>query len=160
MSRESRQELLAAIGDAFRVNQNKADVFDDVASEILRINRTDMRAMDIVSRRGRVTAGELAEEAGLTTGGVTAVVDRMERAGLLKRARDPDDRRRVWLETTPLVLEKTMPIWGPMQELWKSRARDLSRDQLAFLLRFLTDSNEMMDEQIERLRQLRDEGQG
>jgi hypothetical protein len=89
-----------------------ADVFDDVASEILSINRTDMRAVDIVNRRGRVAAGELAEEAGLTTGAVTPVVDQMERGGLLKRARDPDDRRRVWLETTPLVLEKTMPIWG------------------------------------------------
>jgi DNA-binding MarR family transcriptional regulator len=158
MSRESKQELLTAIGDAFRINQNKADVFDDVASEILSINRTDMRAMDIVSRRGRVTAGELAKEAGLTTGGVTAVVDRMERAGLLKRVRDPDDRRRVWLETTPLVLEKTMPIWGPMQELWESWARNLTRDQLEFLLRFLTESNELMEEQIERLRRLRDEG--
>jgi DNA-binding MarR family transcriptional regulator len=158
MSRESKQELLTAIGDAFRINQNKADVFDDVASEILSINRTDMRAMDIVSRRGRVTAGELAKEAGLTTGGVTAVVDRMERAGLLKRVRDPDDRRRVWLETTPLVLEKTMPIWGPMQELWESWARNLTRAQLEFLLRFLTESNELMEEQIERLRRLRDEG--
>jgi DNA-binding MarR family transcriptional regulator len=158
MSRESKQELLTAIGDAFRINQNKADVFDDVASEILSINRTDMRAMDIVSRRGRVTAGELAKEAGLTTGGVTAVVDRMERAGLLKRVRDPDDRRRVWLETTPLVFEKTMPIWGPMQELWESWARNLTRDQLEFLLRFLTESNELMEEQIERLRRLRDEG--
>jgi DNA-binding MarR family transcriptional regulator len=158
MSRESKQELLTAIGDAFRINQNKADVFDDVASEILSINRTDMRAMDIVSRRGRVTAGELAKEAGLTTGGVTAVVDRMERAGLLKRVRDPDDRRRVWLETTPLVFEKTMPIWRPMQELWESWARNLTRDQLEFLLRFLTESNELMEEQIERLRRLRDEG--
>ena len=158
MARESRQELLAAIGDAFRINQNKADVFDDVASEILNINRTDMRAVDIVNRRGRVTAGELAKEAGLTTGGVTAVIDRMELAGLLKRIRDPDDRRRVWLETTPLVLEKTMPIWGPMQELWESWARDLTREQLEFLLKFLTEGNELMDDQIQRLRRLRDEG--
>jgi DNA-binding MarR family transcriptional regulator len=149
---------LAAIGDAFRINQNKADVFDDVASEILNINRTDMRAVDIVNRRGRVTAGELAKEAGLTTGGVTAVIDRMELAGLLKRIRDPDDRRRVWLETTPLVLEKTMPIWGPMQELWESWARDLTREQLEFLLKFLTEGNELMDDQIQRLRRLRDEG--
>jgi DNA-binding MarR family transcriptional regulator len=158
MSRETKPELMAAIGDAFRINQNNADVFDDVASEILGINRTDMRAMDIVGRRGRITAGELAKEAGLTTGGVTVVVDRMERAGLLKRVRDPDDRRRVWLEATPLVAQKTLPIWGPMQELWESWARDLTRDQLEFLLKFLTEGNELMDEQIDRLRRLRDQG--
>jgi hypothetical protein len=51
-----------------------------------------------------------------------------------------------------------VPVWGPMQELWESWARNLTRDQLEFLLKFLTEGNELMDEQIERLRQLRDEG--
>jgi hypothetical protein len=45
-----------------------------------------------------------------------------------------------------------------MQELWESWARNLTRERLEFLLRFLTESNELMDEQIERLRRLRDEG--
>ena len=51
-----------------------------------------------------------------------------------------------------------MPIWGPMQELWESWARDLTKEELEFLLTFLTAGNELMDEQIERLRRLRDEG--
>ena len=156
MTRESKEQLLSAIGDAFRVNQNQSDVFDDVASEILGINRTDMRCMDIVSRHGRISAGELAKEAGLTTGGVTAVVDRLERAALLRRVADPDDRRRVWLEVTPETFKRTMPIWGPLQETWEARGRRFTREQLEFLLAFLTDSNELMTGHIERIRRLRD----
>ena len=49
----------------------------------------------------RITAGELAAEAGLTTGAVTAVIDRLERAGYARRVRDDEDRRRIKVEVTP-----------------------------------------------------------
>jgi DNA-binding MarR family transcriptional regulator len=156
MSRQSKQELLDAIGDQFRISQNRSDVFDEAASQILGINRTDMRVIDIVTRKGRATAGEVAKEAALTTGGVTAVVDRLERVGYLQRVRDPDDRRRVWLEATPKLWERTMEIWGPLSELWQSRARNLSREQLEFVLEFLAGGNEMMSDQIDRVRELRE----
>ena len=156
MSRQSKQELLDAISDQFRISQNWSDAFDEIASEILGINRTDMRVMDIVSRKGRASAGEVAKEAALTTGGVTAVVDRMEQAGYLKRVRDQDDRRRVWLEPTPKVWERTAEIWGPLSELWQSRAGNLSREELEFILEFLADGNEMMAGEIERVQALRD----
>jgi DNA-binding MarR family transcriptional regulator len=158
MSRKSRSELLDAIGDQFRINQNRADVFDEIASQILGLNRTDMLCLDIVSRRGRVTAGELAREAGLTSGGATAVVDRLERAGYLRRVRDDEDRRRVWLEVTPEMFEKSAPIWGPMKEAWESQAKDLTVEQLEFLLDFLERGNDLSEQQIERLRRLRDGG--
>jgi DNA-binding MarR family transcriptional regulator len=156
MSRQSKQELLDAIGDQFRVQQNWSDAFDEIASEILGINRTDMRVIDIVTRKGRATAGEVAKEAALTTGGVTAVVDRLEKVGYLRRVRDPDDRRRVWLEATPELYEKSWEIWGPMSDLWQSRAKKLSREQLEFILWFLAEGNELMSGQIERVQAMRD----
>jgi DNA-binding MarR family transcriptional regulator len=157
MSRQSKQELLDAISDQFRASQNWSDAFDEIASQILGLNRTDMRVIDIVTRKGRATAGEVAKEAALTTGGVTAVVDRLEKVGYLKRVRDPDDRRRVWLEGTPELFEKSWEIWGPLSDLWQSRARDLSREQLEFVLEFLSEGNEMMSGQIERVQAMRDQ---
>ncbi|MFL5871212.1 MAG: MarR family winged helix-turn-helix transcriptional regulator [Solirubrobacterales bacterium] len=156
MSRQSKQELLNAISDQFRISQNWSDAFDEIASEILGINRTDMRVIDIVERRGRATAGEVAKEAALTTGGVTAVVDRLEKLGYLKRVRDPDDRRRVWVEPTPELWERAGKIWAPLSDRWESRARNLSRDQLEFILSFLAEGNEMMAGEIERVRAMRD----
>jgi DNA-binding MarR family transcriptional regulator len=156
MSRQSKQELLDAISDQFRESQNWSDVFDEIASEILGINRTDMRVIDIVTRKGRATAGEVAKAAALTTGGVTAVVDRLEEVGYVRRVRDPDDRRRVWLEGTPELYERSWEIWGPLSELWQSRARKLTREQLEFILWFLAEGNEMMSGQVERVRAMRD----
>jgi DNA-binding MarR family transcriptional regulator len=104
----------------------------------------------------RVSPGEVANEAALTTGGVTVVVDRLEKAGYLRRVRDPEDRRRVWLEPTQQMWERSEAIWGPLAELWQSRGAKLSRDELAFILEFLADGNEAMSGQIERVKALRD----
>ena len=49
----------------------------------------------------RVTAGDLARLTGLTTGAVTGIIDRLERAGFARRERDPEDRRRVYVRGDP-----------------------------------------------------------
>jgi DNA-binding MarR family transcriptional regulator len=152
----TKAELVQAIGAQFRVNQNRSDVFDEIAADHLGLNRTDQRCLDVISRLGRVTAGELAEEAGLTTGGVTAVVDRLEKAGYARRVPDERDRRKVLIEITPHFHERTWPIWGPLAEEWQRQSASLTHDQLEFLLRFLTEGNEISARHIERLREMRD----
>ena len=92
----------------------------------------------------------------MTTGGVTAVVDRLERDGWARRVRDPDDRRRVLIEAAPEAMEKTWEIWGPLTAAWDAEARGYTREQLEFLLRFLERGNEMAAAQIERIREMRD----
>jgi len=60
-----------------------------------------IRFLDVLQEREPLTAGELAVEAGLTTGAVTTVLDRLERAGYALRVRDTHDRRRILVELTP-----------------------------------------------------------
>ena len=88
--------------------------FDDALARTLGINRTDTRCLDIVDRHQRVTAGQLAEEAGLTTGAVTAVLDRLERAGLVRRVPDDEDRRRVWVTLTADADAVTKDLYEPV----------------------------------------------
>jgi DNA-binding MarR family transcriptional regulator len=57
--------------------------------------------MDFLNVEGRMTAGRLAELTGLTTGAITGVVDRMEKAGLVRRERDSEDRRKVFIVPVP-----------------------------------------------------------
>ena len=64
------------------------ELFDATVAELAGLNRTDWRCLDILFTRGPMPAGELAEAAHLTTGGVTWVVDRLEAAGLVSRVRD------------------------------------------------------------------------
>src|SRR5687767_14978126 len=97
----TKEELMRELGDEFRINQNLNDVFDEAAAARLGVNSTDLRCMDILQRLDGVTAGELAREAALTTGAVTSVIDRLERAGYAKREADPADRRKVLVKMTP-----------------------------------------------------------
>jgi DNA-binding MarR family transcriptional regulator len=86
--------------EAVRANQTATDVFDEALTIFLGINRTDGRCLDIIDRVGRISAGHLANESGLTTGAVTAVIDRLEAAGYARRTRDTLDRRKIWIEVT------------------------------------------------------------
>ena len=59
----------------------------------LGLNPTDHRCLDLLHGQGEVTAGGLAEWTGLTTGAVTGMIDRLERAGFIRREAHPTDRR-------------------------------------------------------------------
>lgn len=130
------------------------DLFDDAAAEYAGLNRTDTRVIDIVSRAGRITAGQLAVEARLTTGAVTAVVDRLESAGLVRRIRDTVDRRRVLIEITPRVLELMEPVFGPVAEEGYARMSTYSDAEAATILEFLQMSREFLQRHTDRVHAL------
>jgi DNA-binding MarR family transcriptional regulator len=113
MSRQTKNDVIDELSLEVRAGQVAVDQMDDAACRALGINRTDGRCLDIIDREGPVAAGRLAEASGLTTAAVTAVIDRLERAGYARRAGDPKDRRRVLVELTPLARERAEVIWGP-----------------------------------------------
>ena len=90
-------ELIDEVGRRARRAAPAADRLDEAVAVQFGLNRTDLRCLGIIYRRGRVTAGELAEESGLSPGAITTVLDRMERSGYANRV-DPADRRRVLVD--------------------------------------------------------------
>ena len=76
-------------------------LFGQTVANVVGISGSDLECLDFLNLEGRVTAGRLAEVTGLTTGAITGVVDRLEKAGLVRRERDPDDRRKVFIATVP-----------------------------------------------------------
>jgi DNA-binding MarR family transcriptional regulator len=109
--------------------------------------------VEILSRTGAITAGELAELSGLTTGAVTGVVDRLEKAGLVRRANDPNDRRRVILEPLPeprAGIEQD-PYAVLLQALHEAYPR-YSDAQMVLLLDLVRQLVDIYDEQAARLR--------
>ncbi len=74
-------------------------------AEAAGLNPSDWHALSTLSLRGRLTSGELAELTGLTTGATTRLIDRLERAGHVRRVADPADRRRVLVEPEPGSLD-------------------------------------------------------
>ena len=99
MSRHKREvfdQLLAEV----RGSQNATARFDQAVADAAGLNRTDMRIIDALDQEGPVPAGRLAEVTGLSSGAMTTALDRLERAGYARRARDTGDRRRVLVELT------------------------------------------------------------
>jgi DNA-binding MarR family transcriptional regulator len=142
------QELIAA----FRQSGNQDNAIDNLAAERLGINRTDLHCLNAIENSGGLTAGQLAAEAGLTSGAVTGVVDRLERAGFARRIPDPDDRRRVKLQVTPEFYARAGEIWGPMAADWEAVLSErFTAAELARIGDFFHLTNEVGRRHLERL---------
>jgi DNA-binding MarR family transcriptional regulator len=139
--------------DEVRAGQRATDLVDEAACRLMGINRTDGRCLDILEQRGRISAGELAHEARLTSGAITAVVDRLERAGYARRVDDPSDRRRVLVEPTPKALDKAQELMGPLAEPGFEKLSQCSDAELELLLDFLRFSRELQERHADWLRE-------
>ena len=157
MSREpfpEREQLQAQLGDEVRARQRAADVVDELVSQLMGINRTDSRCMDILDQHGSMSAGDLAEASRLSTGAITAVIDRLERAGYARRVPDPSDRRRVLVEITPKAYEAAMELMiEPLRELYEPLAARYSDDDLRLLIDFTRGGRELQERHAEWLRE-------
>ncbi len=127
-------------------------------SDRLGVNGTDLQCLGVLTSAGAMTAGELAERTGLTTGAVTGVIDRLEAASLVLRERDLADRRRVIVH--PLSdddLRQRAPefdaIFGAIARGAAHAGADLTDDQLRLVIDILRRSHPVIHNQIASVRQ-------
>lgn len=154
--RKQKKELIGELISEFRAAGNQDSAFDNLAAERLGLNRTDLHCINIIENSGGLTAGELAVEAGLTTGAVTGVIDRLERAGYARRVADPADRRRVKLEVTSKFYARADKIWGPVAADWSTRLGGrFTAEELERVIEFLRSTSELSREHLERLRRMK-----
>jgi DNA-binding MarR family transcriptional regulator len=150
MSRRKRQVFEELI-DEVRRSQSATDRFDQAVADAIGLNRTDMRCLDVIDREGPIPAGRLADATGLTTGAITTVLDRLERAGHARRVRDPDDRRRVLVELTPEAQRHASSFYAEHAALAEGLYQRYTESQLELLLEFVRGSREFNELQAARL---------
>jgi DNA-binding MarR family transcriptional regulator len=154
-ARKPKKELIDELVSEFRISGNQDSAFDNLAAERLGVNRTDLHCLNTIENAGGLTAGELARETGLTTGAVTGMIDRLERAGYARRVPDPEDRRRVKVEVTPEFYARADQIWGPLAADWeRSLSARFTAEQLERVIEFLRTTNEVGRRHMERVRKL------
>jgi DNA-binding MarR family transcriptional regulator len=122
---------------ALRAFGAEIDRLDDGACRLYGLNRTDMRALEIVSRAGPIAPTDLARLMGFTTGGITTVIDRLERAGYVVRRPAGADRRRLVIEVTETTLEKDQAVFGGLSEATDRFVASFKPAELASILQFL-----------------------
>ena len=111
-----------------------------------------MECLDFLNLEGRVTAGRLAEVTGLTTGAITGVVDRLEKAGFVRRERDEIDRRKVFIVIIPENVAKVGRFYEPMQRAVLKDWEAYTDAELRLLLRFMTQGYKTMLAATEELK--------
>ena len=149
MSRQwSRSDLIAQLRSEIVGYFGAASDFDERVAKKFKLSRTDMRCLDILGRRGPTTAGQLADESGLSTGAVTFLLDRLELAGMVKRRRDTDDRRRVWVELVPAAQKRLQHAQQPIVEEMKQVTQRFKAEELAIVRDFMREAKEVFQRQI------------
>src|ERR1700712_2338315 len=112
---KARAALIQQVEHAMRRSSGQGVIFGQTVAGHAGISSSDLECMDFLILEGRVTAGRLAEVTGLTTGAITGVVDRLEKAGFVRRERDAADRRKVFIVTVPENVAKIGRFYVPMQ---------------------------------------------
>jgi len=153
MSRDSKKQLISQLIAAYRANTSQEGAFDALAADKLGLSLTDLQCLDLVQASGGMTAGELATASGLTTGAVTAVIDRLELAGYVRRLRDGSDRRKVNVEVTPRHYEEAGKVWQPLMEDWEATlGSKFTAQELRVITEFLRSATELGERHADRIR--------
>lgn len=130
-------------------------LYHTAIAEHLGVSATDLKCYSILMQSGPMTAGELAERTGLTTGAITGVVDRLEKAALARRAPDPTDRRRVVVELIPDSQRhaEIQQLYEPMGQSIIALTASYSDEEIATLTDFLSKASSVLETETARLRQ-------
>jgi DNA-binding MarR family transcriptional regulator len=116
------------------------------------LSATDHKCLDLAVRADRpLTAGQIAERSGLSTGAVTGVIDRLERAGYVRRVRDPDDRRKVLVEVSRANLTRYGDAFERIAAALGRVLAGYSPAELTIIERYLTEMVEITRTEAARL---------
>jgi len=157
MSKEmsaEKERLLVELDAANRAYQRAVDEMDEAATSHVGVNRSDGRGLDVLEERGPLTASELAAACHLSPGAITALVDRLERAGFVRRVRDDGDRRRVLVELTDAARAAVWELYAPLGEAGTPWLAGHTAAQLRTIRDFLRFGADLNLEQAARIRSL------
>lgn len=149
-----RAALLALLGRTMAGEQaNRMVLFQQAVAERLGLASTDLIGLAAMSSADALSAGQLAEATGLTTGSVTVMIDRLEQAGYVQREKDPADRRRVIVRpVTARIDQDVAPLYAALAEGWIRALEGYGTEELSTLLDAQTRSAMLLHEQTAALR--------
>ncbi|HEV2237245.1 MAG TPA: MarR family transcriptional regulator [Ktedonobacterales bacterium] len=150
----SRAALLERMARALREQSGLGASFFRAAAARASMPVTDLQVLDALDSGGLTTAGQLAEQAGLTTGAITGMLNRLEEAGLVRRERDPNDGRKVIVRLAPGKehMGEIHAIFAAA-DVSAELAGGYDDDQLALIVAFLERGNALTRQSIAALRE-------
>ena len=153
--KKSLEELRGVVAEIGREMSARTILMHQAIAEKIGVSVTELKCLDYLTRGTPITAGGLAEITGLTTGAVTAMVDRLERMGLVRRERSAEDRRKVYIVPAQEDFGELFDvIYRPLSEAAHALAARYSESELKLIHGYALASIEMVKRQTERIRAL------
>jgi DNA-binding MarR family transcriptional regulator len=126
-------------------------LFHQTVGQLLGVNVTDMKCLDIMTLKGSASPTDLAEHTGLSTGATTAMIDRLENAGLVVRRPHPTDRRGTIVVLSKGAMRKLPAIFASLAGAMDALVSTYSEKELKVLADFFAKVGVLWNEEREKL---------
>lgn len=148
-----REELIKRINREGRKMSTITMIFHQAVAETAGLSGADHKYLDLIMENGEMTAGELADMTGLTSGAITGIIDRLEKQNLVKRKRDANDRRKVFIiPQRENAYKKLAPVFQSLLDGFDLFYDQFTDDELAVVEKYLKETTEFFKEKTEELR--------
>lgn len=146
-----REELYLDLTQAMRESASRTLLLHQAVADRLGLGATDMKALDLARDEPELTPSRLAELTGLRASSVTALVDRLERRGMIARRRSTTDRRKIIIVSTGAHIAPNRSIFEEIEAAVRRTLDDYDDDQLAAFLSLYRRLNDLAQEQATRI---------
>jgi DNA-binding MarR family transcriptional regulator len=129
----------------------KSVLFQQNMAQKIGVSHTDLKSAEILNETGPITAGELSKITGLSTGSVTALINRLEKSGYVKRERDQLDGRKVMIMPIPERQEQIKSHYQSLSMATKELCSAYNEQELILINQFVEEITKIMDKENDKL---------
>ena len=151
MPKQTKKEMVDKVILGARQYGISNVLFRNLVGERLGVNVTDMECLGLLFHKGIATPSELARHTGLSSGATTAMLDRLEKSGLIERHPNPNDRRGTLIVLVKLGAERVDPWFSSIRQAQNELVSSYSAEELGVISDFFERSTKMWEEEREKL---------
>jgi len=153
MADHTKTELKKKVILGARQYEINTVLFRNIVCERLGVNVTDMECLGLLFHKGLATPSELARYTGLSSGATTAMLDRLEKSGLIERQPNPEDRRGTLIFLVESGKEKVAPWFTSVRRAQNELVSSYSEKELKLISDFFEKSARMWEQERMKLQQ-------
>lgn len=143
--------LLESLAQRLQRYGMRSVLFQQNMAQKIGVSHTDLKSAEILNETGPITAGELSKITGLSTGSVTALINRLEKSGYVKRERDQLDGRRVMIVPIPERQEQIKLHYQSLSVATKELCSAYNEQELILINEFVVNITKIMDKENDKL---------
>jgi DNA-binding MarR family transcriptional regulator len=151
--KSDRATLLGKLWDLGRRMSTQTVFLHEAIAQTVGLNATDTKCIDLILRapKGMLTAGQIAELSGLTTGAVTHILNRLEKRGFIERLRDEHDRRKVLVRVSEESLAPLTPRYEAIGRRFMSLVEQYGDRELRLICEYMEQATAMSERELAAL---------